>query len=192
MSENLRAFTQAVYTFDAVVNRMPSDAWEADSACEGWSGRDLLEHQCAVLNGVETMASTGDMAMPTPPADVTDPVATWRTTRDGVLAALDRDGALAQEGPFWFDTPTIDDLIGFVTWDPVTHAWDLARCADLDPALDSDLVARVLARIEPMQPMLAKIEPHSRGRSRRRQRRRGVSLSGPRGPHAMTGSRVPT
>lgn len=154
MSENLRAFTQAVYAFDAVVTRMPADAWDADSACEGWSGRDVVEHQCAVLNGVTAMAQTGAMAAPTPPSDVSDPVATWRATRDALLDSLDHQGVLSQEGPFWFDLATIDDVIGFVTWDPVTHAWDLAQCAGLDHGLDPALVERVMTMIEPMQGML--------------------------------------
>lgn len=156
MSENLRAFTQAVYAFDAVVRRMPSEGWDAPSACEGWNGRDVVEHQCAVLNGVAAIARTGEMAMPTPPEDVSDPVATWAATRDELLAALDQHGALAQAGPFWFDTADVDALIGFVAWDPLTHAWDLARCADLDPGLDPVLVERVMADVEPMQPMLTK------------------------------------
>ncbi|MEM9131673.1 MAG: maleylpyruvate isomerase family mycothiol-dependent enzyme [Actinomycetota bacterium] len=154
MSQNLRDFTEAVYAFDAVVSRMPAEAWEAESACEGWSGRDLVEHQCAVLNGVTAMATTGQMARPTPPDDVSDPVATWRATRDALLAALDRQGALNQQGPFWFDAATIDDLIGIVMWDPTTHTWDLAQCADLDHGLNPALVEKVLARIGPMQGML--------------------------------------
>lgn len=154
MSQNLRDFTEAVYSFDAVVSRMPAEAWDADSACEGWSGRDLVQHQCAVLNGVTAIATSGQMARPTPPDDVSDPVATWRTTRDELLTALDRQGALNQEGPFWFDTATVDDLIGFVMWDPVTHAWDLAQCAGLDHGLNPALVERVLARVEPMQGLL--------------------------------------
>ncbi len=148
MSANLRVFTEAVYAFDAVVARMPADAWDNPSACEGWSGRDVVEHQCAVLNGVTAMATTGEMARPAPPEDVSDPVATWRRTRDDLLAALDRPGVLQQKGPFWFDLPDIDATIGFVTWDPMTHAWDLARCADLDPALNPALVERVLAQVE--------------------------------------------
>ena len=154
MSQNLRDFTEAVYAFDAVVSRMPADAWEAPSACEGWDGRAVVEHQCAVLNGVTAIASTGQMARPTPPEDVSDPVAAWRTTRDELLAALDQQGALNQEGPFWFDTATVDDLIGFVMWDPVTHAWDLAQCAGLDHGLNPALVEKVLARVEPMQGLL--------------------------------------
>ncbi|MEM8922335.1 MAG: maleylpyruvate isomerase N-terminal domain-containing protein [Actinomycetota bacterium] len=156
MSENLRAFTEAVYAFDAVVNRMPDEGWDAQSACEEWDGRQLLMHQCTVLNGVTIMARTGEMARPTPPeGGADDPVGTWRTTRNEVLEALDRKGALQQPGPFWFDAPTIDDLIGIVTWDPMTHTWDLSRCADLHHGLNPALVERVMAIIEPMQEMLS-------------------------------------
>ena len=116
MSENLRNFTAAVYGFDAVVQRMPEEAWDADSACEGWSGRDLLQHQCAVLNGVTAVAGTGQMAKPTPPEDVSDPVATWNQCRDELLSTLDQPGVLQQQGPFWFDAPTVDAMIGIVSW----------------------------------------------------------------------------
>lgn len=154
MTENLRRFTKAVYSFDAVVNRLPAAGWDAPSPCEGWVGRDVLEHQCAVLNGVAAMARSGAMARPTPSQDVDDPVAAWRLTRDEVLEALDQPGALQQPGPFWFDAPDIDGVIRIVAWDPVTHSWDLAKCADMDPALDPGLVEDVLTVIEPMVSML--------------------------------------
>ncbi|MGH1491636.1 MAG: maleylpyruvate isomerase N-terminal domain-containing protein [Acidimicrobiales bacterium] len=156
MSENLRNFTAAVYGFDAVVQRMPADAWAADSACEGWSGKDLLQHQVAVLNGVTKVASTGQMAAPTPPEDMSDPVKTWNQCRDEVLSALDQPGVLQQQGPFWFDAPTVDDMIGIVQWDPLAHAWDLAKTCDMDACLNESVAASSLATIEGMQPMLVK------------------------------------
>ena len=58
MSDNLRLFTQAVYAFDAVVRRTADDQWSAATPCEGWDARDLLQHQCAVLNGVAAMAAS--------------------------------------------------------------------------------------------------------------------------------------
>lgn len=154
MSENLRNFTTAVYGFDAVVQRMPADQWDADCACPGWSARDLVQHQCAVLNGVAAVASSGAMAAPSPPEDVSDPVATWNATRDGVLAALDGQGVLAQQGPFWFDAPTVDDMIGIVQWDPLAHSWDLAQTCGLDACIDEGVAAASLTRIQSMQPML--------------------------------------
>lgn len=154
MSENLRNFTAAVYGFDAVVQRMPADAWDKPSACEGWSGRDLLSHQCAVLNGVAQVARTGAMAAPKAPDDVSDPTATWNTCRDELLTALDAPGVIQQQGPFWFDAPTVDAMIGIVQWDPLAHAWDLAQTCGIDACLDEQVAAKSLETILAMQPML--------------------------------------
>lgn len=154
MSANLRNFTSAVYSFDAVVQRLPEQAWDAPSACEGWSGRDLLQHQCAVLEGVRLVASSGQMAAPTPPEDVSDPVATWNACRDGLLEALDQPGVLQQQGPFWFDTPTLDAMIGVVQWDPLAHAWDLAQTCDAQACLNEAVAEASLQTILSMQPLL--------------------------------------
>lgn len=154
MSQNLRHFVEAVYSFDAVVRRTPADAWGNDTPCEGWTALDLLEHQCAVLNGVRMVGETGAMAAPTAPEDMSDPQAVWNTTRDQLLDVLDTEGVLAQEGPFWFKAATFDDLIGIVKWDPVTHAWDLAQATGQDPHLNDDLVQAVHNTVEPMSDML--------------------------------------
>ena len=154
MSENLRNFTAAVYGFDAVVQRLPEDAWDKPSACEGWSGRELLQHQCGVINGVAAIASTGQMAKPSPPEDLSDPVGTWNATRNGVLAALDQPGVLNQEGPFWFDAQTVDDMIGVVMWDPLAHSWDLAQTCGADACLNEEVSATCLTGIEARQSML--------------------------------------
>lgn len=154
MSENLRNFTTAVYGFDAVVQRTPAEAWDAQSACPDWSGRELLQHQCAVLNGVAEMARTGAMAKPTPPEDMSDPVATWNQCRTELLEALDQPGAINQAGPFWFDTATIDDTIGVVMWDPLAHTWDLAACSGTQAVLDESVCETAAKTIHSMQPML--------------------------------------
>ncbi len=154
MSDNLRTFTAAVYGFDAVVNRVPADGWDAPSACEGWTARDLVQHQCAVLNGVAAIAQTGAMAKPAPPEDMSDPAAVWAETRENLLAALDQPGVLSQQGPFWFDAADVDDLIGVVQWDPLAHTWDLAQAHGQPWALDERAAAHSLAWVEASQAML--------------------------------------
>ena len=140
MSQNLRNFTRAVYVFDAVVRRMPEDAWAKDSPCDGWTGMDVLKHQCGVLDALAHIAATGELARPAAiEEDVTDPVARWGQTRDGVLAALDTQGALQHEDQWWFGPMTVDQLIQVVQWDPLTHAWDLAQTAGIDAHLPADL-----------------------------------------------------
>ena len=154
MSQNSRNFVQAVLAFDAVVQRTDDNAWQNATPCEGWTAADLLEHQCAVLNGVTAVATSGKMAGPTPPADMSDPQAAWRETRDSVLLALDQQGVLGQQGPFWFDAPTVDDMVGIVMWDAVTHTWDLAQAVGQHHALDDALVQACHDVIAPMSDML--------------------------------------
>lgn len=140
MSENLRNFTRAVYVCDAVVRRMPDDSWGNTSPCEGWTALDVLKHQCGVLDALAHIARTGEMQMPAMiDDDVADPVARWGQSRDGVLEALDTEGALQHEDQWWFGPMTVDGLIAVVQWDPLTHAWDLARSAGIDAHLPDDL-----------------------------------------------------
>lgn len=155
MSENLRAFTRAVYAFDAVVQRVPADQWGAQTPCPEWNAAELVAHQCAVLNGVATIAETGVMAAPTPSTADDDPVAMWNQCRDRLLTSLDVQDVLAQEGPFWFRSATVDDLCAAVTWDPVTHAWDLAVATGVAHGLSDDLVSWTIPTVEPRMTMLA-------------------------------------
>ena len=155
MSQNLRNFTQAVFAFDAVVQRMPSDKWDAPTPCEEWNAKELVEHQCAVLNGVATIAQTGQMARPTPSPESDDPVATWTVCRENVLSSLDRHGVLSQVGPFWFGAADVDGLVAAVQWDPMTHAWDLAQAGGIDHGLDEGLVQSTMSIVEPQIGMLS-------------------------------------
>ena len=140
MSQNLRNFTRAVYLFDAVVRRMPDDSWDNASPCEGWTAMDVLKHQCGVLDALAHIARTGEMQAPAMiDEDVSDPAARWGQTRDGVLEALDTQGALHHDDQWWFGPMTVDNLIAIVQWDPLTHAWDLARSAGIDAHLPADL-----------------------------------------------------
>ncbi len=140
MSHNLRNITRAIYVFDAVARRMPDAAWSNDSPCEGWTALDVLKHQCGVLDALAHIAATGELQMPGMiEEEVTDPVARWGQTRDGVLAALDTQGALQHEDQWWFGPMTVDGLIAIVMWDPLTHAWDIGRAGGVDPHLPPDL-----------------------------------------------------
>lgn len=155
MSANLRNFTKALYAMDAVVQRVPADTWDNGSPCEGWTARDVVGHQVAVLNGAAQIARTGEMAMPTPPDDVSDPVAVWAEARDGILEALDAPGVLHQQGAYWFGPMSVDDLIGVVQWDPLTHAWDVAKATGVEAVIDEGLAQLSYDRISSMRDALA-------------------------------------
>lgn len=139
MSENLRNFTRSVYVFDAVVRRMPDEAWENPSPCEGWTALDVLKHQCGVLDALAHIARTGEMLPPKSIENADNPLERWGETRDAVLAALDSPGALQHEGKYWFGPMTVDGLIAVVQWDPMTHAWDLGQAAGIEAHVPAEL-----------------------------------------------------
>ena len=139
MSRNLRDFTKAVYGFDAVVRRARESAWTAPSACEGWTGADVVEHFCGVAGGIIATATGGSF---TPPTRSGDPVADWVAVRDALLEALDRPGCLQREDDTIFGHMSVDRLIGILGIDPLCHTFDLAVAAGVDPALDEGLVER--------------------------------------------------
>ncbi len=158
MSVNLRNFTKAIYGFDAVVQRVRPDQWDADSPCEGWCARDIVAHQCGVIDALTQMADTGQIAMPHTPDVGDDPVGHWDATRDRVLEALDTAGALHTTGAFWWGEMSIDELIAFVTWDPLGHSWDLAQATGQDAHADDGVAEAVLATIEPMADTLRQMQ----------------------------------
>ena len=156
MSENLRSFTTAIYNMDAVVRRVPTEAWDNPSPCEGWTARDVVAHQVGVLAGAAETIRTGEMAPPTEPEDRSDPVGMWTAVRDDILEALDRPGTLQQQGRYWFGEMTIDQFIGMVQWDPLTHAWDVATAAGIEPAIDEGVAKRCYDTIAPVREVMAK------------------------------------
>ncbi len=139
MSRNLRDFTTAVYGFDAVVRRAPSSAWSAPSACDDWTGADVVEHFRGVAGGVISFASGAEIK-PEKPSD--DPAADWIRLRDALLESLDVPGCLQREADTPFGHMTVDRFIGILGVDPLCHTFDLAVAAGVDPALDPGLVER--------------------------------------------------
>lgn len=155
MTQNLRDFTQSVYLMDAVVRRVPGTAWSLSSPCEGWTARDVVGHVSAVLTAAAEMVVTCEMVLPETSGDLTDPEVLWTRARTSILSAIDEPGALTREGTFWFGPMSVDDLIGVVLWDPLTHAWDVATAVGIDPHLDEDLASVAFDRISSMRDGLA-------------------------------------
>jgi uncharacterized protein (TIGR03086 family) len=85
----LDSYRRAQDRFDEVLRSVPADRWDAPSACELWTVRDVIGH---VIWGQEQLAhwATGQNYSRTEgapgarhPAEMagSDPVATWRTAR---------------------------------------------------------------------------------------------------------------
>ncbi len=152
MTQITRDFARAVYTFDAVVQRVPEGKWDNDSACEGWTLRDVLKHQCGVLDALAEVVHTGEIALPQMAEEADDPVARWQQTRDGLFSAVDgaieTPGALAKEDNYWFGPMSLEQLIAMVQWDPLTHAWDIGSSVEVAPYLPEDLVQQSFDKVK--------------------------------------------
>lgn len=154
MSDNLRSFVNALYGFDAVVQRVPANRWEDASRCDEWSVRDVVAHQMGVFNAVSRIARTGKMSGPRTPEVEANPTAQWNDARDDLLDALDHPGALQHVGPYWFGAESVDDLLGFVQWDPLGHAWDIGSALGIDPCSNQAVAAASIDVISALAPTL--------------------------------------
>jgi len=150
----LRNYTKALYGFDAVVQRVPPDRWDADSPCEGWTARDVVVHSAGVVDALAEMARTGVVAMPQDPEAGDDVVAVWNASRECLIEALDRPGVIGRVGEYWFGEMPYENVLAFAMWDPLLHAWDLAAAVGLDVPADDELAEASLAVIEPVADML--------------------------------------
>ncbi len=145
MSANLRQFTKTVYGFDHVIRNISADQWDKQSPCEEWKASDVAVHATGVLRMVQTGAVGAE-----PSALPSDVMAAWVQARDGVLEALDHPGVLHKVVQSPFGEMPIDNLIGLLFVDTLTHTWDLARAVGGDETLDPGLVAAADAGIRPM------------------------------------------
>ena len=144
MSVNLRDFTRAAYTFDAVVRRVPGDTWERRSPCEDWTAAEVLGHVVWILQRITAGARGEGRPAERPEAEIAgaDPRATWNDALRTTLAALDQPNVLDRKVEVAFGTTTIDGMLGFVPSDLLAHAWDIATTADLDAHLPADMCER--------------------------------------------------
>lgn len=172
MTENFRRYVQALYGFDAVVQRIRDGEWDHQSPCEAWNARDVVVHVAwgcelfaQMAQGVSASVPAKDdrSGVPAPSDDgyeisplvlasylainersLTDPIGVWNRSRSVCLEALDQPGApqMVTRSP-WGETD-MDSWLGFATWDPLVHTWDLARAVDQQVVVDAELCERAL------------------------------------------------
>lgn len=146
MSENLRRYQRALYGFDAVVRRVPPDAWDTPSKCAEWTCREVAGHIIWHTRSLAATVGAGEAPSETPEAEMagSDPAATWAEARDAVLAGLDRPDALAKETAGPFGLSNVDELLRISAADIYTHTWDIGAAVGIDPALDPSVAEDLL------------------------------------------------
>ena len=83
-----------------------------------------------------------------------DPAATICASVDACLAALDQPGSLHTVAATPFGEMPVDDFLGTIWVDPLTHAWDIADAAGIDSGIDAATAAAAQAKLEPMADMM--------------------------------------
>ncbi|GAA6525376.1 TIGR03086 family metal-binding protein [Intrasporangium sp. DVR] len=126
--------------FGTVVDSLPPAAWDAPSACEGWSGRDVLEH---VIGSQRGFLRTRGLELGADPDVTDDPVSAWRAHDEEMVRLLADESVCAQEYDGMFGRTTIDATVAnFYGFDLIVHRWDLARAAGRDERFsDAELEA---------------------------------------------------
>lgn len=152
MSEQLRAYTRAIFDFDHVVRQARPGDWDKPSPCEGWTARHVLGHVNALQRYMDAAMhgqppTMNPMENPDQHAG-DDPAATWRATRDTILATLDQPGVLQKVVTTFRGEQKVDDMIGFNVGDTSVHAWDLAQAFGIAITLDASNVERVYEKLK--------------------------------------------
>ncbi len=136
MSENRRRHIKALYTFDAVVRRVPEERWDHPSPCPGWSARQVVSHLVYILPlWIGEDAPEGDEIGL---ADH-DPSSVWAAALDHHLARIDDEHRLGEVVNTNMGPMPLDTSLGILLVDPLIHAWDLATAAGIEAWLPADL-----------------------------------------------------
>jgi uncharacterized protein (TIGR03086 family) len=151
MTEIADRYRKVADGFQARVEGVAADGWDAPAPCEGWTARDILDHI-----GQTTGFFLGRAGIePSVPPASEDPVATWTAARAAMEGVLADPSVAGQEVESPFGKQTLEELIGNIgCGDLLVHTWDLARATGQDETLDPDAVERTMAMMEPNDAMM--------------------------------------
>ncbi len=153
MTRNFDLYCQALDGFDTAIRAVPDDAWESPSPCTKWAAVDVAGHVIDVQRSVARMLTGAEAPAQRPSLRERagdDPVASWTAARADLLVAARPPGALERVAATPFGEMPVDDFLGIIVLDALTHTWDLGRAAKLDVQLDPELVALCSERIRPL------------------------------------------
>ncbi|MEI2733281.1 MAG: TIGR03086 family protein [Dermatophilaceae bacterium] len=128
-------------------------SWDGPSPVPEWTARGVVAH----LEWIRGFLDGGvGVTLPTGASVEEDPVGSWAAQAAGLQALLDDPdiGERLLRNPHVGELSLAQAVDRFYTSDVFMHTWDLARAAGVDPPLDPDFAAQLLAGMAPMERML--------------------------------------
>src|SRR4051794_17243666 len=150
---NYELYARALDGFDAVIRAVPDDRWESSSPCTEWAAIDVAGHVIDVQHAVTRMIMEEEAPSPRPTLREragSDPVRSWTEARAGLERAIEQPGAREKLVKTPFGEMSVDDFLGIIILDALTHSWDLGGAAGVYVRLDPELVAIASDRIKPL------------------------------------------
>ncbi len=125
---------------------IPTDAWERDTPCEGWTVRLLVTHLVAGNVKYTGIARGDDFAPGAPEVALGDDAAeTYRRTLAEMLEAWGEPGALDREiGLPRGQRGRAEVALWLHLAETLGHGWDVAVATDQNAGFDDDVVAASL------------------------------------------------
>jgi uncharacterized protein (TIGR03086 family) len=144
---------QALDATGRIVAGIPAGRWHADTPCEGWDARALLNHVvsgnlwAAELGAGETIEGVGDRL----DGDMlgADPVGSYATSAKAAAEVFRRPGALDAPCAVSYGPVPGSVYAGHRFLDVFIHGWDLAAATGQGTTLDPDLMRACREVIEP-------------------------------------------
>lgn len=139
-----QALEQSIATAHSVLANVSADQLDAPSPCAKWKVRDVVNHivggqqffidalQGKQPDGTEVDYAAGDF------------VARFDDLSQQCVAGFQADGALEQTYTLPFGEMPGSAVMGLVTTDTFTHAWDVAKATGQDTDLNPELAAQLL------------------------------------------------
>jgi uncharacterized protein (TIGR03086 family) len=118
-----------------------ADKLHADTPCDDWDVRTLLNHIVDTQNYFTASGRGEDANLPSqnPPSVIgDDPAAAYEKSRRDVLRTYGESGVIEKTGP----------ALGIAFCDSLVHGWDLAKATGQDTAMPDDLASAAFSMLD--------------------------------------------
>jgi uncharacterized protein (TIGR03086 family) len=146
--DTMESYKRAQNGFDEVLAAVPATQWDAPSACEDWTVRDVAGHVIwgqlqmrAWATGEDFESKTGFPGS-TDPGELAgvDPVAVWREARESANAVLNEQTMARRITLHGLGEIPLSTMVTLLTTDQLAHTWDIGHPVGVDVRLDPELL----------------------------------------------------